>query len=76
MICLSNSSGVILHNSNKGFIYSGNPKGGVVLDPFIGAGTTAVVAKKLGRNYLGIEIKQDYIDMANKRIRKIPELLF
>jgi len=46
------------------------------LDPFIGAGTTAVVAKKLGRNYLGIEIKQDYIDMANKRIRKIPELLF
>ena len=49
---------------------------GVTLDPFIGAGTTAVVAKKLGRNYLGIEIKQEYIDMANKRIRKIPELLF
>jgi len=51
-------------------------EGGIVLDPFMGAGTTAVVAKKLGRQYLGIEIKQEYIDMANKRIKKIPELLF
>jgi len=51
-------------------------EGGVVLDPFIGAGTTAVVAKKQGKRYLGIEIKQEYIDMANKRIRVIPELLF
>jgi len=51
-------------------------EGGIVLDPFMGAGTTAVVAKKLGRNYLGIEIKQEYIDIANKRIKVIPELLF
>jgi len=57
-------------------IKAGCPKGGIVLDPFMGAGTTAVVAKKLGRNYMGIEIKQEYIDMANKRIRAIPELLF
>jgi len=57
-------------NCNAGF------EGGVVLDPFSGAGTTAVVAKKEGRNYLGIEIKQEYIDIANKRIRRIPELLF
>jgi len=35
-----------------------------------------VVAKKQGKKYLGIELKQEYIDMANKRIRKIPELLF
>ena len=55
---------------------AGCPKDGIVLDPFMGAGTTAVVAKKLGRKYLGIEIKQEYIDMANKRIKKIPETLF
>ena len=40
----------------------------VVLDPFIGSGTVAVVAKKLGRNYLGIELNKKYIEMANKRI--------
>jgi site-specific DNA-methyltransferase (adenine-specific) len=57
-------------------IKAGCPKGGILLDPFMGAGTTAVVAKKQGRQYLGIEIKQEYIDMANKRIKKIPELLF
>jgi len=55
---------------------AGCPKGGIVLDPFMGAGTTAVVAKKQGKRYIGIEIKQEYIDMANKRIRAIPELLF
>ena len=51
-------------------------EGGVVLDPFSGAGTTAVVAKKQGKQYIGIELKQEYIDMANKRIKAIPELLF
>lgn len=64
---------------NKGYTDCGcnaDFEGGIVLDPFMGAGTTAVVAKKLGRNYLGIEIKREYIDMAEKRIRAIPELLF
>ena len=51
-------------------------EGGIVLDPFSGAGTTAVVAKKQGKQYLGIELKQEYIDMANKRIRAVRELLF
>jgi len=50
-------------------------EGGIVLDPFSGAGTTAVVAKKQGKRYLGIELKKEYIDMANKKIRAIPELL-
>lgn len=40
----------------------------LVLDPFMGTGTTAVSAKKLGRNYLGFELQQQYIDVANKRI--------
>lgn len=50
---------------------------GVVLDPFFGAGTVGVVTKKLGRNYLGIELKKDYIKMAERRINKTiyqPEL--
>lgn len=49
---------------------------GVILDPFMGAGTTAVEAKKQGKRYLGIEIKKEYINMSNKRINKIPETLF
>lgn len=42
--------------------------GGVVLDPFIGSGTTALVAKKLGRNYIGIELNPKYIEIANNRL--------
>ena len=49
-------------------VLAGCPKGGIVLDPFFGAGTTGVVAKKLGRNYLGIELNPEYIKIAEKRI--------
>lgn len=49
---------------------------GIVLDPFIGSGTTAVVAKKLGRDFIGIDINPKYVEMAKKRIGEIPELLF
>ena len=49
-------------------------KGGVVLDPFMGSGTTAVVAKKLGRNYVGIELNPKYIEMAERRIRAAPKI--
>jgi len=42
---------------------------GIVLDPFMGSGTTAVVAKRLGRNYCGIELSEDYIKIAKQRIR-------
>jgi DNA modification methylase len=49
-------------------IKAGCPKGGIVLDPFSGAGTTCMVAKKLERNYLGIELNQKYIEIAEKRI--------
>jgi site-specific DNA-methyltransferase (adenine-specific) len=45
------------------------PEGGVVLDPFSGAGTTAIVAKKLDRRYIAIECNQEYCDMAKKRMR-------
>ncbi len=51
---------VILASSNKG---------DVVLDPFLGSGTTAVIAKKLGRKWIGIETEKKYIKLAQKRIR-------
>jgi len=41
---------------------------GIVLDPFFGSGTTGLVAKKLGRNYLGIELNIEYCKMAEKRL--------
>jgi len=40
----------------------------LILDPFLGSGTTAVAAKKLGRHFLGFEIEQKYVDVANERI--------
>ncbi len=49
-------------------IKAGCPKGGIVLDPFMGSGTTAVVARKLGRNFIGIELNQKYISLAEKRL--------
>ena len=47
---------------------SSTKPGDVVLDPFFGTGTTGAVAKKLGRNFIGIEREQNYIDAANARI--------
>lgn len=43
-------------------------KGDVVLDPFFGTGTTGAVAKRLGRNWIGCEREDDYIEVANERI--------
>jgi len=57
-------------------IKAGCPPGGVVLDPFIGSGTTGVVARKLGRDFIGIELQKEYIPMAHKRIMAVPESLF
>lgn len=44
------------------------PCGGIVLDPFVGSGTTAVACKKLNRNYIGFEISKEYCEIAEKRI--------
>ncbi len=49
-------------------IKAGCPKGGTVLDPFMGSGTTGLVARKLNRNYIGFELNADYIKIAEKRI--------
>ncbi len=47
---------------------AGSPAGGLVLDPFLGSGTTAVVATRLGRRYLGIECVPEYCEMAARRL--------
>lgn len=45
------------------------PANGIVFDPFLGSGTTSVVAKKLGRHYCGVEINEEYALLAAKRLR-------
>ena len=54
-------------------VLAGTNKGDVVLDPFMGSGTTAVVAKKLGRKYIGYEIVPEYIEMSNTRLSNVTE---
>jgi len=51
-------------------ILAGCPQDGVVLDPFLGSGTTAVVAKRLGRKYIGIDCVAEYCQMARRRLRE------
>jgi DNA modification methylase len=55
----------------KRVILSTTKQGDIVLDPFFGSGTTGVVAKKLKRNFIGIEREAEYVTLAEKRIEKI-----
>jgi len=50
-------------------ILAGCPRGGVVLDPFFGGGTTGIEAHKLGRHYIGFEINPVYVTLATNRLR-------
>ncbi len=50
------------------FIKGSTKPGDLVLDPFMGTGTTAVSASQLGRNWIGFELQPDYIEVANRRI--------
>ena len=52
-------------------ILAGSRPGDTVLDPFSGAGTTGVVCARLGRDYLGIELNPDYVEMAEHRIADV-----
>jgi site-specific DNA-methyltransferase (adenine-specific) len=58
----------------KRVVLSTTKIGDVVLDPFFGTGTTGAVAKKLGRNFVGIEKEKVYIDIARQRIDSIKTL--
>ena len=49
-------------------ILAGSEKNDIILDPFIGSGTTALVAKELGRDYIGCELHEDYGNLIRNRI--------
>lgn len=51
-------------------ILAGCPVGGVVLDPFMGSGTTALVARTNGRHYIGSELNSEYVALAQDRLRQ------
>jgi site-specific DNA-methyltransferase (adenine-specific) len=51
-------------------------EGDIVLDPFVGTGTTAIAAKKLGRKYIGIDIDQKYVEITNKKLEEaVPTII-
>jgi DNA modification methylase len=52
-------------------ILAGAPVGGIVLDPFMGSGTTAQVAQTLGRQYLGCELNPEYEALQKKRLSQM-----
>lgn len=54
-------------------IKAGCPVGGIVLDPFFGSGTTGLVALKQGKNFIGIELNPDYIEIAMRRLKPFLE---
>ena len=49
-------------------VRAGSRVGGIVLDPFFGSGTTGVVAARLGRDYIGIELNEKYVEIAEERL--------
>jgi site-specific DNA-methyltransferase (adenine-specific) len=51
-------------------IRAGCPEGGVILDPFSGSGTTLLVARRLGRNFIGIDLNPKYVRMSEERLAK------
>jgi len=53
------------------FIQCFCPPDGIVLDPFMGSGSTAVMAKRLGRKFIGFEISQEYCDLSKKRLKEV-----
>ena len=59
----------------KPCILAGSEKGDIILDPFMGSGTTAAVAKQLDRYYNGCELHEDYGDLIQQRINTLPQTL-
>ncbi len=49
-------------------------KNGIVLDPFMGSGTVARVAKKNDKNYIGFDINEEYVGIANKKLKRTPTI--
>jgi len=74
---IKNKDGKKAHSTQKpeallmNVILSASKVGDIVLDPFMGSGTTAAVAKLTNRNFIGIEREKKYIKVANERLKKI-----
>jgi DNA modification methylase len=58
-------------NLIKPCLLAGSRKGRYVLDPFFGAGTVGLVATELSRKYIGVELNEEYIDIARKRVDQV-----
>jgi modification methylase len=77
---LKDASGRKLHPTQKPeallsrILLAASNKGGVVLDPFFGSGTTGAIAKRLGRSFIGIERDASYVSAARKRIAGVKPL--
>jgi site-specific DNA-methyltransferase (adenine-specific) len=54
-------------------IAASSAEGDLVLDPFMGSGTTGVAAVQAGRRFLGVEMNEDYLDLAARRVRAVSE---
>lgn len=74
---LKGADGKSLHNTQKPMdllrrvILSSTKPGDIILDPFVGSGTTAAVARELGRQFIGIEREQSYVDAARARVANV-----
>lgn len=72
---LKDENGIKAHPTQKPLkliqqiVLTASNKGDLVFDPFMGSGTTAVVAKTLDRNWIGIEKEKKYVDLANDRVK-------
>ncbi|MGN0919407.1 MAG: DNA-methyltransferase [Alphaproteobacteria bacterium] len=78
---LKGKDGCKLHSTQKPekllykIILASTKPGDIILDPFMGSGTTGAVAKLLGRHFIGIEREKKYIEAAKKRIEKVKPVL-
>ena len=53
------------------FVHCCTNKNDIVVDPFIGSGTTAKVTKEIGRNFIGFELNKEYINLSNQRLQNV-----
>lgn len=61
----------------KPCVLAGSRENGIVLDPFFGSGTTGIVATRFNRDFIGIELNSDYIDIAKRRLESVQtEMVF